>query len=143
MLRPTFLRGGKIFFAAYFAPSFKLMHCLSLSVLLLFLACLPSRRRREAIRARKSNKTERQTEQQSDTQNFSTKNHQTYMRNKFCLKTYKFCLKVIIFFQQNNIQFWGIFQVIRLFQILWPLLYKRAKLDLRSTNQVFLVMTLS
>ena len=53
---------------------------------------------------------------------------------KFCLKTYKFCLKVISFFQQGNIQFWEIFRVKTLFQKLWPLLYKRAKLDLRSTK---------
>ena len=40
----------------------------------------------------------------------------------------------IIFFQQGNIQFRGIFWVKTLFQKLWPLLYKRAELDLRSTN---------
>ena len=49
-------------------------------------------------------------------------------------KVYKFCLKVKLFFQQGNIQFWGMFRVKRLFQKLWPLLYKRAKLDLRSTK---------
>ena len=49
-------------------------------------------------------------------------------------KMYKFCLKVIIFFVQGNIQFWGIFQVKTLFQKLWPLLYKRIELDLRSTK---------
>ena len=47
---------------------------------------------------------------------------------------YKSCLKVILFFQQGNILFGGIFQVERLFQKLWPLLYKRAELDLRLTK---------
>ena len=35
-----------------------------------------------------------------------------------------------------NTQFWGVFKVITLFQKLWLLLYKRAKLDLRSTNPI-------
>ena len=46
----------------------------------------------------------------------------------------KFCLKVKLFFLQGNIQFWGIFRDETLFQKLWPLLYKRAELDLRSTK---------
>ena len=46
------------------------------------------------------------------------------------------CLKVILFFQQGTIQFREIFRVKILFQKLWPLLYKRAELDLRSTKQL-------
>ena len=37
----------------------------------------------------------------------------------------------------RNNQFGGIFQVKTLFQKLWPLLYKRAKLDLRLTKNMF------
>ena len=39
-----------------------------------------------------------------------------------------------MFFYLGNIQFWEIFQVETLFQKLWPLLYKGAQLDLRSTK---------
>ena len=37
---------------------------------------------------------------------------------------------------QCNSQFWEHFQVERLFQKVWLLLYKRAKLDLRLTKKV-------
>ena len=49
----------------------------------------------------------------------------------------KFFLKGILFFLKGNFQFWGIFQGKTLFSKLWPLLYKRAKSDLRSTNSYF------
>ena len=42
--------------------------------------------------------------------------------------------KPLIHHFENYIQFWGIFQAETLFQKLWPLLYKRAELELRSTN---------
>ena len=34
-------------------------------------------------------------------------------------------------------QFWEFFQVETLFQKMWPLMYKRAELDLRSTNTCY------
>ena len=53
---------------------------------------------------------------------------------KFCLKTYKFSLIAILFFQYGNLRFWGIFQADILFLKLWPLLYKRVILNLSSTK---------
>ena len=42
-----------------------------------------------------------------------------------------------------GIQFWGIFQVETLFKNVWPLLYKSANIDLRSTNNlIFIILRL-
>ena len=43
-----------------------------------------------------------------------------------------------IFSHPRENQFWGKFQVERLFPKLWPLLYKRDELDLRSTKLVII-----
>ena len=62
MLRHSFLRVGKIFLCSilFFPP---LPFCSVWVSVLFFIACLLSRRRREATRAIKNNKTYRQTEQ--------------------------------------------------------------------------------
>ena len=50
------------------------------------------------------------------------------------LENLQVLLESDVIFLVGNIQFWGSFQVETLFQKFPPLLFKRAKLDLRSTN---------
>ena len=47
-------------------------------------------------------------------------------------------LSVIVDKAKSLIHFRGNLQVKRLFQKLWPLMYRRAELDLRSTKEVLL-----
>ena len=55
---------------------------------------------------------------------------------QFLLENLQVLLESDIILLVGNIQFWGIIQVDRLFLKLWPLLYKRAKLDLRLTKSI-------
>ena len=58
------------------------------------------------------------------------------IKNKFCLKTYKSCLKVILFFQQEIFSFGEFFRLKHFFKNCGSLLYKRAELDLRLTKLI-------